>query len=106
MKSMTISTAAGATCINSSMRLPSSSAICKIDGGDAMALQRARQTLDANLQLIDPVWGGVYQYSDEVDWQSPHFEKLMSFQADDLRLYSEAYERWHDPRYLAAAKSL
>ena len=66
----------------------------------------ARQTLDANLRLIDPVWGGVYQYSDEVDWNSPHFEKLMSFQADDLRLYSEAFVRWKDPRYLAAAKSL
>ena len=78
----------------------------KIDGGDGAALQRARQTLDANLHLIDPVWGGVYQYSDEVDWLSPHFEKLLSFQADDLRLYSEAYARWHDPRYLEAAKSL
>ena len=78
----------------------------KIDGGDSTALRRARQTLDANLRLIDPFWGGVYQYSDEVDWLSPHFEKLMSFQADDLRLYSEAYARWHDPRYLAAAQSL
>jgi uncharacterized protein len=78
----------------------------KIDGGDASALQHARQTLDANLHLIDPVWGGVYQYSDEVDWSSPHFEKLMSFQADDLRLYSEAFARWQDPRYLAAANSL
>jgi uncharacterized protein len=78
----------------------------KIDAGDSVALQRARQTLDANLSLIDPVWGGVYQYSDEVDWQSPHFEKLMAFQADDLRLYSEAYARWKDPRYLAAAQSL
>jgi uncharacterized protein YyaL (SSP411 family) len=76
------------------------------DGGDASASSRARQTLDANLHLVDPVWGGVYQYSDEVDWLSPHFEKLMSFQADDLRLYSEAYERWHDPRYLVAAASL
>ena len=52
------------------------------------------RTQDANLHLIDPVWGGVYQYSDEVNWLSPHFEKLMSFQADDLRLYSEAYARW------------
>jgi uncharacterized protein len=78
----------------------------KIDGGDSVALYRARQTLDANLRLIDPVWGGVYQYSDEVDWQSPHYEKLMEFQADDLRLYSEAYARWKDPRYLAAARSL
>jgi uncharacterized protein YyaL (SSP411 family) len=76
------------------------------DTGDMAALQRARQTLDANLHLIDPVWGGVYQYSDEVDWQSPHYEKLMAFQADDLRLYSEAYARWKDPRYLAAARSL
>jgi uncharacterized protein len=78
----------------------------KVDSGDAAALQRARQTLDANLRLLDPVWGGVYQYSDEVDWNSPHFEKLMSFQADDLRLYGEAYSRWKDPRYLAAARSL
>jgi hypothetical protein len=30
----------------------------------------------------------------------------MSFQADDLALYSEAYARWHDPRYLAAALAL
>jgi uncharacterized protein YyaL (SSP411 family) len=78
----------------------------RIDAGDAVALRRARQTLDANLRLIDPVWGGVYQYSDEVNWMSPHYEKLMAFQADDLRLYSEAYSRWNDPRYLAAAKSL
>jgi uncharacterized protein YyaL (SSP411 family) len=78
----------------------------QIDGGNAVAITHARQTLNANLQLIDPVWGGVYQYSDAVDWQSPHFEKLMSFQADDLRLYSEAFARWHDPRYLTAAESL
>jgi uncharacterized protein len=77
-----------------------------IDAGDSAAVRRARQTLDANLRLIDPVWGGVYQYADEADWNSPHFEKLMSFQADDLRLYSEAYSRWKDPRYLAAAGSL
>jgi uncharacterized protein len=76
------------------------------DAGDTEALHRARQTLDANLRLIDPVWGGVYQYSDQVDWQSPHYEKLMAFQADDLRLYSEAYARWHDPQHLAAARSL
>ena len=78
----------------------------KIDSSDGVALRRARQTLDANLRLIDPVWGGIYQYSDEVDWNSPHYEKLLAFQADDLRIYSEAYARWKDPRYLAAAQSL
>jgi len=29
--------------------------------GDATAILRARQTLDAAVALIDPVWGGVYQ---------------------------------------------
>ena len=76
------------------------------DAGDAKATERARRTLDANLNLVDPVWGGVYQYSDALDWHSPHFEKLLEFQADDLRLYSEAYARWGDPAYLTAAESI
>jgi uncharacterized protein YyaL (SSP411 family) len=81
-------------------------AFAQIDGGDSRAERRVRQTLDANLHLIDGVWGGVYQYSDSVDWLSPHFEKLMAFQADDLQIYSEAFARWGDPRYLAAARAL
>ncbi len=76
------------------------------DAGDAKAAMRARQTLDANLALLDPVWGGVYQYSDAVDWSSPHFEKLMAFQADDLRLYADAYARWGTPAYLDAARAI
>jgi uncharacterized protein YyaL (SSP411 family) len=63
----------------------------------------ARQTLDANLNLIDPVWGGVDQYSAEGDWDHPHFEKIMSYQADDLRIYTLTYLQWHDPEYLQAA---
>jgi uncharacterized protein len=70
------------------------------------ATRRARTTLDRNLLLIDPVWGGVYQYSDARDWRSPHFEKLMSYQTDDLRLYAEAYARWQEPRYLHAADAI
>ncbi len=73
---------------------------------DREAERRARQTLDANLALIDPVWGGVFQYAATPDWNSPHYEKLISFQADDLRLYAEAYARWHDPRYLQAAQAV
>ena len=76
------------------------------DAGDERAAARARQTLDANLALLDPVSGGVYQYSDAVDWRSPHFEKLVSFQADDLRLYAEAYTRWSEPAYLHAAEAI
>jgi uncharacterized protein len=77
-----------------------------LDSGNQLALTKIRRTLDANQNLIDPVWGGVYQYSDETDWKSPHFEKLLAFQADDLRLYSEAYARWHRPTDLEAARKI
>jgi len=77
-----------------------------VDERDALAARRARHTLDANLRLIDPVWGGVYQYSESVDWSSPHYEKLLAFQADDMRIYAESYARWHDARYLKAARAL
>lgn len=77
-----------------------------IENRDSVAERRARQTLDANLRLIDPVWGGVSQYSETIDWNTPHYEKLLAFQADDMRLYAEAYARWQDPRYLQAAQAL
>jgi len=67
---------------------------------------RARLTLTNGFKLIDPVWGGVYQYSTDGDWDHPHFEKLMAFQAEMLRTYSQAYARWEDPEYLKAAHDL
>ncbi len=81
-------------------------AIARAETGDATAIKRARQTLDAALQLIDPVWGGVFQYSEGGSWTKPHFEKIMSFQAQYLRQYSQAYALWKDPKYLAAAKDI
>jgi uncharacterized protein YyaL (SSP411 family) len=41
----------------------------------------ARQALDGSLHLIDPVWGGAYQYSAHGDWRHIHFEKIMQIQA-------------------------
>ncbi|MCW5701898.1 MAG: thioredoxin domain-containing protein [Bradyrhizobium sp.] len=81
-------------------------AISRGETGDAIAARRARQTLDAALALIDPVWGGVFQYSEGGSWQKPHFEKIMSFQAQYLRQYSQAYALWKDERYLAAARKI
>ena len=69
-----------------------------------LPIKRARQTLDAAIALIDPVWGGVYQYSEAGSWTKAHFEKIMSFQAQYLRQYSQAYALWKDPKYLAAAR--
>jgi uncharacterized protein len=66
----------------------------------------ARETVDAQRQLIDPVWGGVYQYSTDGDWEHPHFEKIVQFQAENLRIYSEAYALWKDPAYLQAATKI
>jgi hypothetical protein len=74
--------------------------------GDKAAANRARQTLTNALKLIDPVWGGVYQYSTDGDWDHPHFEKIMSFQAEVMRTYALAYAQFRDPAYLNASASI
>jgi uncharacterized protein YyaL (SSP411 family) len=74
--------------------------------GDKQADQRARQSLDGPLHLIDPAWGGIYQYSTDDDWAHPHFEKIMQFQAAGIRTYALAYAQWHDPKYLKAAQDI
>src|SRR3984893_8755765 len=51
-----------------------------LDAGNQLAMTKVRRTLDANQNLIDPVWGGVFQ-SSQVDWKSPHYEKVLSYQA-------------------------
>ena len=81
-------------------------AITRAEAGDATAVKRARQTLDAAIALIDPVWGGVFQYSEGGSWSKIHFEKIMSFQAQYLRQYSQAYALWKDPKYLTAARNI
>ncbi len=79
-------------------------AISSAAQGDGRSGAMAHQTLDAAQALIDPLWGGVYQYSDKLDWSAPHYETIMWFQAQGLRLYTLAYLLWHEPRYLKAAQ--
>ena len=74
--------------------------------GDAAAGSRARGFLDAALALIDPAFGGAYQYSTHSDWVHPHYEKIMSTQAAFLRAYSLAYRQFGDPRYRLAAEQV
>src|SRR5215510_12268621 len=73
---------------------------------DAHARQMAQHTFAGQLHLLDPVWGGVYQYSTDGDWNHPHFEKIMQMQAENLRIYSLGYAWWHDPAYLHAAQDI
>lgn len=74
--------------------------------GDVSAKQRVRQTLDAALALIDPAFGGIYQYSTHGDWQHPHYEKIMLSQAGALRIYALAATQLQEPRYLKAAQRI
>lgn len=74
--------------------------------GDARSRSRARRTLKAETALLDPAWGGVYQYSTGGDWKEPHFEKIMQMQAGNLRVYSLAYAEERNPEDLAVARAI
>jgi uncharacterized protein YyaL (SSP411 family) len=74
--------------------------------GDRRARDQVLFALDQQTQIIDPVWGGIYQYSTGGDWRHPHFEKLTAFQAGALDNYAAAYSITRDVKWLAAAKSI
>jgi uncharacterized protein YyaL (SSP411 family) len=74
--------------------------------GDTQAEAMARQTLTDGLKLIDPVWGGVDQYSIGGDWEHPHYEKIMPFQAETIRIYATAASLWHEPQWLGPAEKI
>ena len=74
--------------------------------GDAAAQAWVRLTLSSARALIDPVWGGMYQYSTHADWAHPHYEKIMEIQAGALSLYARAWRTWGDPADLAAAQDI
>jgi uncharacterized protein YyaL (SSP411 family) len=74
--------------------------------GDADAARMAVATLDAGTKLIDPVWGGADQYSTDGDWDHPHYEKLIQFQAENIDLYALASALWPDRNYLAKARAV
>ena len=87
--------------------------LARARGGDAGAERggigferMARETLTLSRRLIDPVWGGLYQYSDSGDWDHPHFEKLLQFQAEGIRIYAAAFAQWGDPKDLQAARDI
>ena len=66
----------------------------------------ARLTLDNAIALVDPVRGGVYQYSTQGKWNVPHYRKTMAAQAGHLRLYSLAYAQLKFDHYLNVANSI
>lgn len=73
---------------------------------DDAALARALFSLEKHAQLIDPVWGGIYQYSTGKRWDHPHYEKLMTYQAENLSAFADAYRLSGDKRMLTAARDI
>jgi uncharacterized protein len=81
-------------------------ALDRARAGDPVMRQRVLFTLDKQRAILDPVWGGIYQYSAGSDWTHPHFEKLMPFEAGALGNYAEAYGLTGDPKDLATAQTV
>jgi uncharacterized protein YyaL (SSP411 family) len=81
-------------------------ALARAKAGDETAKKRVLFTLDQQLAITDPVWGGIYQYSTDSDWKHPHFEKLMYFNAGAIDNYAEAYLLTKDKKWLDAASAI
>jgi len=74
--------------------------------GEKAAKSRIYQTLDAAAQLIDPEFGGAYQYSTYGDWQHPHYEKIMYAQYKYLLVYSQACQEFSETRFCNSARKV
>ncbi len=73
---------------------------------DDIARKRALFTLDKQRKIIDPVWGGICQYSTDGDWLHPHYEKLTAYQAGAIDNYATAFALTGDPSWLASAQQV
>jgi uncharacterized protein YyaL (SSP411 family) len=83
----------------------------QISGNEA-ALTAVRQTLDAIAYggIHDHLAGGFHRYSTEPSWSIPHFEKMLSDNAQLLSLYTALFQSTRNPLYrdqaLATARYL
>lgn len=66
----------------------------------------ALRTLAAWERLIDPVWGGMYQYSEGGGWDRPHYEKIMSVNAGAISCFASAFRLTGDRRWLRDAEAV
>jgi uncharacterized protein YyaL (SSP411 family) len=74
--------------------------------GESTRTERSLRALSAYRQLIDPVWGGMFQYSVHGDWLHPHYEKIHAVQAGALENFSHAYLADGDARHLDDARAI
>jgi len=74
--------------------------------GNQKAQKHVVKTLDAALNLIDPAFGGAYQYSTHGDWSHPHYEKIMHTQYRYMRVYSQACKKFKKQKYCKAVSKV
>jgi uncharacterized protein YyaL (SSP411 family) len=74
--------------------------------GEEARRTQALDTLAGHAQLIDPVAGGMYQYSLEAVWTAPHYEKLAEIQAGALRNFAQAFRATGETRFLNAGEQV
>lgn len=81
-------------------------AMARARRGDKRSRSMAIETLESQIKLLDPVWGGVYQYSHGGVWTEPHYEKLTIFQAHNIRIYALAARSFQNDKYLKVARAI
>jgi uncharacterized protein YyaL (SSP411 family) len=63
-------------------------------------------SIDNSTGIFDNVWGGVFQYSTNNDWNHVHFEKLLAIQARYIKIYCWYYKLFNDPAALKKAERI
>ncbi|MBA2611221.1 MAG: thioredoxin domain-containing protein [Bacteroidetes bacterium] len=56
--------------------------------------------------IYDKVWGGVFQYSTDNDWDHVHYEKLLFIQARYIKMYCWYYKIFNDAEALKKAEGI
>ena len=76
--------------------------------GRPETLDMALTTLRAMAQggIHDQLGGGFHRYSTDAHWRVPHFEKMLSDQAQLALTYTDAYQITHDPFFANVARDI
>jgi uncharacterized protein YyaL (SSP411 family) len=76
--------------------------------GKPEALDMVLSTLRAMAEggIHDPLGGGFHRYATDTQWRVPHFEKMLSDQAQLAVTYTDAYQITHDPFFAGVARDI
>lgn len=84
-----------------------------IEGSAELALAKAKSddklkkwlelTINNSYNLVDPIWGGAYQYSTKGAWTNQHFEKLLKMQARYIKIYALYGNKYQDQKAIDKA---